>query len=297
MTMMISRRQAIAGTLLAVPTITGLSTAVAAKSDGGALEGRLRTLEERHGGRLGVSIQNLATGARLGHRADELFLMCSTSKALLGGFILARVDRGEEKLDRRIPVKKADLLDWAPVVGTRVGADMSVAELCEATITWSDNAAANILLASFGGPTVLTDFLRSTGDGVSRLDRTEPTLNTHEGPDDERDTSTPDAMLETLRKLVFGDVLSRRSKAQFATWLVMNKTGDTRIRAGFPDDWIAGDKTGTNGDTAGNANDVAIGWSPDRGAVLVVVFYEVPGISGDERNAVIAEVGRISVEV
>jgi beta-lactamase class A len=104
-------------------------------------------------------------------------------------------------------------------------------------------------------------------------------------------------MLETLRNLVFGDVLSRRSKAQLAAWLVMNKTGDARIRAGFPDNWIAGDKTGTNGDKAGNANDVAIGWSPDRGAVLVVVFYEVPGITGAERDAVIAEVGRIAVEV
>ena len=297
MTMTISRRQAIAGTLLAVPAIAALSTTVAAESDGGALVEQLRALEERHGGRLGVSILNLATGARLGHRADELFLMCSTFKALLGGFVLARVDRGEEKLDRRINVTASDLIDWAPVVETRVGADISVAELCEATITWSDNAAANILLASYGGPAALTDFLRSTGDKVSRLDRTEPTLNIHDGPDDERDTSTPDAMLETLRKLVFGDVLSRRSKAQLAAWLVMNKTGDARIRAGFPDDWIAGDKTGTNGDKAGNANDIAIGWSPDRGAVLVVVFYEVPGITGGERDAVIAEVGRIAVEV
>ena len=191
----------------------------------------------------------------------------------------------------------SDLIEWAPVVETRVGADISVAELCEATITWSDNAAANILLASYGGPSALTEFLRSTGDKVSRLDRTEPTLNAHDGPDDERDTSTPDAMLETLRNLVFGDVLSRRSKAQLAAWLVMNKTGDARIRAGFPDDWIAGDKTGTNGTTAGNANDIAIGWSPDRGAVLVVVFYEVPGITGGERDAVIAEGGRIAVEV
>ena len=223
--------------------------------------------------------------------------MCSTFKALLAGHILARVDREEETLDRRITVKKADLVDYAPVVEKRVGGSISVAELCEATITLSDNAAANILLAGSGGPKAVTQFLRGFGDEITRLDRTEPTLNYRETPDDERDTTTPVAMVETLRKLIFGDVLSPRSKAQLAAWLVMNKTGDTRLRAGFPADWTTGDKTGTNGDKAGNANDVAVAWSPDRGAIIVTAFCEIPGISGDERNALIAEIGRIAVDV
>jgi beta-lactamase class A len=297
MTMTISRRQAIAGALLAVPAVSAL-TGGAAAAAGGTLEKRLAELEARHEGRLGVAILNLATGARLGHRTDERFLMCSTFKALLAGHILARVDREEEALDRRIVVKKSDLVDWAPVVEKRIGGDgISIAELCEATITLSDNAAANLLLAASGGPKAVTEFLRGFGDDITRLDRTEPTLNYHETPDDERDTTTPVAMIETLRKLIFGDVLSPRSKAQLAAWLVMNKTGDTRLRAGFPVDWMTGDKTGTNGDKAGNANDVAIAWSPNRGAIIVSAFVEMPGISGDERNAVIAEVGRIAAEV
>ncbi|MDX3973099.1 BKC/GPC family carbapenem-hydrolyzing class A beta-lactamase [Shinella sp.] len=296
MTITISRRQALAGALLAVPAVSAMAGNAGAAA-GGALEKRLAELEARHGGRLGVAILNLATGVRLGHRTDEKFLMCSTFKALLAGHILARVDREEETLDRRITVRKADLVDWAPVVEKRVGGSISIAELCEATITLSDNAAANLLLAGSGGPKAVTKFLRGMGDDITRLDRTEPTLNYRETPDDERDTTTPVAMVETLRKLIFGDVLSPRSKAQLAAWLVMNKTGDTRLRAGFPADWTTGDKTGTNGDKAGNANDVAVAWSPDRGAVIVTAFYEIPGISGDERNAVIAEVGRIAVEV
>ena len=297
MTMTISRRQAIAGALLAVPAVSAL-TGGAAVAASGTLEKRLAELEARHEGRLGVAILNLATGARLGHRTDERFLMCSTFKALLAGHILARVDREEEALDRRIVVKKSDLVDWAPVVEKRIGGDgISIAELCEATITLSDNAAANLLLASSGGPKAVTEFLRGFGDDITRLDRTEPTLNYHDTPDDERDTTTPVAMIETLHKLIFGDVLSPRSKAQLAAWLVMNKTGDTRLRAGFPADWMTGDKTGTNGDKAGNANDVAIAWSPNRGAIIVSAFVEMPGISGDERNAVIAEIGRIAAEV
>jgi beta-lactamase class A len=296
MTMTISRRQAIAGALLSVPAVAVLTGGARAEAAKG-LEERLAALEARHKGRLGVAILNLATGARSGHRMDERFLMCSTFKALLAGHILARVDREEEALDRRQKVAKSDLVEWSPVVETRVGGTISVAELCEATITLSDNAAANLLLAGSGGPEALTAFLRGLGDEVSRLDRTEPALNYHEMPGDERDTTTPAAMLETLRKLLFTDVLSPRSKAQLGAWLVMNKTGDARLRAGFPADWLAGDKTGTNGDKAGNANDVAIGWSPDRGAIVVTAFCEMPGITGDERNAIIAEVGRIAVEV
>ena len=297
MTMTISRRQALAGALLAVPAVSALG-AIANAAAGGTLETRLAELEARHEGRIGVAILNFATGARLGHRMDERFLMCSTFKALLAAHILARVDKEDETLDRRIVVKASDLVDWSPVVKKRVGGDgISIAELCEATITLSDNAAANLLLASSGGPKAVTAFLRGLGDDTTRLDRTEPPLNYHETPTDERDTTTPLAMVETLRKLVFGDVLSARSRAQLAAWLVMNKTGDARLRAGFPANWTTGDKTGTNGDKAGNANDVAVAWSPDRGAIVVTAFVEIPGISGDERNAVIAEIGRIAAEV
>lgn len=297
MTMTISRRQAIAGALLAIPAVSVLAGAAGAAS-GGTPQEQLAELETRHNGRIGVAIHNLATNARLGHRADERFLMCSTFKALLAGHILARVDRKEEALDRRIVVKKSDLVDWAPVVEKRVGGKgITIAELCEATITLSDNAAANLLLGASGGPKAVTAFLRGFGDEITRLDRTEPTLNYHETPDDERDTTTPVAMTETLRKLIFTDVLSPRSKAQLAAWLVMNKTGDTRLRAGFPADWMTGDKTGTNGDKAGNANDVAVAWSPNHGAIVVSAFVEMPGISGDERNALIAEIGRIAAAV
>src|SRR5690606_18451400 len=139
---------------------------------------RLKALERTHGGRLGVAILDLATGARAGYRADERFLMCSTFKTLLAAFVLARVERGGERLDRRVVFARTDLVVWSPVTETRVGgAGMTVAELCEATVTLSDNTAANLLLASLGGPPALTAFVRSVGDEVTRLDRTEPELN------------------------------------------------------------------------------------------------------------------------
>jgi beta-lactamase class A len=291
---LISRRM-FAGTLALSPVVTSLAARAQAQSDPAA---QLAELERKSGGRLGVSILNVATGKRIGHRAGERFLMCSTFKALLAAHILARVDRKEDGLDRRIVYTKADLLPHAPITEKHVGGNgLSLAELCEAIVTLSDNPAANLLLASSGGPAGLTAFLRSIGDPVSRLDRTELDLNEYAAPGDPRDTSTPAAMLDTLRKLVLGNVLSRPSRAQLAAWLVANKTGDARLRAGFPANWLVGDKTGTGSNKTGYAHDVAAAWSPDRGAVLVTCYCEMPGLSPEQRNAVHAAVGSIAAHV
>lgn len=295
--MLLSRRQALAGSLLAVPAITALKAEGQAR-DGEAAEAMLAELEHKHLGRICVSILNPASGQRIEHRANERILMCSTFKALAAALVLVRVDKGEEKLDRRIKFSKKDLVSGSPVTQAHIGEPgMTMAELCDAAVTRSDNTAGNLLLASFGGPEALTAFCRTLGDSVSRLDRIEPELNYHDSPDDIRDTTTAAAMLENLRRLLFTDVLSGSSRSQLVAWLITNKTGDTRLRAGLPKDWLVGDKTGTNGDKNGNANDIAVVWPPDRAPIIVTAFCEIPSISADERNAVIAEIGRIASQI
>ena len=285
----ISRRCALtlAGAAL---TASALSSASAAPE--ADFKTRIGELEKRSGGRLGVAVLDTATGHRAGHRVDERFALCSTFKFLAAAFALARVDRGQERLDRRLVFSQADLVTYSPVTEKHVGGDgMSVAELCEAAIQLSDNTAGNLLLASFGGPAGLTGYLRSLGDDVSRLDRIETELNTAV-PGDPRDTTTPEAMLGSMQKLLLGDVLSQSSRERLTAWLVGNKTGDARLRAGLPKDWRVGDKTGT-GDN-GAANDIAIAWPPGRKPVLISAYFAESRISAGERNAVLAEVGRIA---
>lgn len=298
MTMSFSRRQALAGSLLAVPTLAAFASTARSERAGEA-ETMLAELERKHPGRFCVSILDLGNGRRIQHRADERILMCSTFKALLAAFALARVDKGEEKLDQRIRITKKDLVAVnSPVTKPHVGGKgLTIAELCDAIVTRSDNTAANLLLARFGGPAALTAFCRRLGDDITRLDRFELELNFHDGPDDQRDTTTAAAMAETLRKLLFTDVLSAASRSQLAAWLITNKTGDTRLRAGLPGDWLVGDKTGTNGDQHGNANDIAVIWPPDRAPLIVTAFCEIPKISSRDRDAVIAEIGRIASQV
>ena len=255
---------------------------------------RLADMEAREGGRLGVFVRDTATGATIEHRADERFPMCSTFKLLAAAAALKRVDQGAERLDRKIAYGPSDLLEYAPVAKAHVAeGGMTVADLCAAAIDWSDNTAGNLILESIGGPAGFTEFARSLGDAVTRLDRNEPTLN-ESLPGDPRDTTSPRAMAGTMQKVLVGDALSDASRSQLQTWLIGDKVGDKRLRAGLPPSWRIGDKTGT-GDR-GSTNAVAIIWPPGRAPLIATVYYTGSSASVDARNAVHKEIGALIAE-
>jgi beta-lactamase class A len=252
----------------------------------------IRAAEEASGGRLGVAVLDTGSGRRFAWRGDERFPMCSTFKLTLVAAILHRVDRGEDRLDRRVPVTARDILNNSPVSKAHVGGAATVATLCEATITQSDNTAANLLLPAVGGPAGLTRFIRSLGDAHTRLDRNEPSIGTAT-PGDPRDTTTPVAMLELIRRLLLGNVLSPASRRQLTDWAIANRTGDHRLRAGLPSGWRVGDKTGA-GDH-GTTNDIAILWPPRRPPLLVTSYLTGSSRPSDGRDAVLAAVARAVV--
>jgi beta-lactamase class A len=286
-----NRRNLLKGALLGASAIVlrpGLSLASGVGDDALA---QLTTLERRHGGRLGVAVLDTGSGRRIVHRADERFLMCSTFKLMAVAAVLARVDHGAEQLDRRIVFDKSALLSYAPVSRTHVGAPgMTVAELCQAAITLSDNTAANLLLASLGGPAAVTAYARSLGDNVTRLDRIEPELNLV-SPGGVLDTTAPNAMLADLQTLLLGHVLSEASRQQLIAWLRATTTGRNLLRAGIPPAWRVGDKTGRG--PRGETNDIAIVWPPQRKPLLVTTYYAESTATYDECEAVLADVGRI----
>lgn len=257
-----------------------------------ALQGECAALEHRHGGRLGVAVLDTAGTRRIAHRGDERFPLCSTFKALAAAFVLARVDAGRENLSHRVVYGREDLVTYSPVTERHVGGDgLTMGEICEAAVTLSDNTAANLILDRVGGPAGLTVYLRAIGDDTTRLDRRETALN-EASPGDPRDTTTPLAMLETLRKLALGDALSASSRDQLTAWLVANRTGDRRLRAGVPAGWRVGDKTGSG--AYATTNDVAVLWPPGRAPIVVTAYYTGTQASPDERDAVLAEIGRLA---
>jgi beta-lactamase class A len=260
-----------------------------------SLNERFTAIERRIACRLGVAAIDTGTGRRLEYRASELFAMCSTFKFLLAACILKRADAGKGDLERSIPYEKKDLLEYAPVTRAHVqeGA-MTVGDLCAAAIAVSDNTAANLLLAQIGGPAGLTAFIRSIGNQVTRLDRIEPNLN-DAIPGDARDTTSPGAMVDSMRKLLIGEGLSAKSRAQLASWMEKSSMGGNRLRAGVPTDWRAGDKTGTGEN--GAIGDVGIFWPPHKSPILVAAYVMEGKATREAREQAIASVGRLVSQV
>jgi beta-lactamase class A len=252
----------------------------------------LAAYERETGGRIGLFAENLASGTKMAWRAEERFVMCSTFKASLAAFVLARIDRGEDRLEDMVAYGAQDLLDYAPVAKQNLAAGaMSVSDMCKAIVELSDNTCANLLLARSGGPAALTAFWRSTGDTVSRLDHNEPELN-RSPPGDPHDTTTPAAMAGNLRRFVLAEVLSTRSRQHLTDWLVGCKTGNNRLRGGLPKEWKIGDKTGNNGKDA--SGDIAIAWPNAGGPILVCVYTQGGSPTARQIESVFAEIGRMA---
>src|SRR5881394_2669041 len=228
---------------------------------------RILSIEQRTGARIGVAALDTGNGKRLDYRSEERFPMCSTFKFLAAAAVLKRVDNGQEKLHRFVFYGANDILEYAPVTKAHLkDGGMTLGALCAAAIEQSDNTAGNLLLDVIGGPPGLTNFARSIGDQITRLDRKEPELNSAI-PGDERDTTTPAAMCAHMRRLLLADVLSESSRQQLEDWLQHNETGALMIRAAVPQTWSVGDKTGrcANGATS----DIAIIRPPGRAPIII----------------------------
>lgn len=304
-------RRAVVGACLAASLVLVASACAAGGSDGAAptsspsradataptpsaptidVTDELSSLEARYDARVGVYAVDTGTGETVSHRADERFAYASTFKALLAAVVLKQVD----DLDRVVTYGADALVTYSPVTEQYAGSGMSVAELAEAAVRVSDNTAANLLLGTLGGPAGLTAFCRRLDDTVTRLDRTEPALN-EALPGDLRDTTTPEAMLGLIDRLVLGEALAAPSRERLRGWLLGNRTGARKLRAGLPEGWRAGEKTGSG--ARGTANDVGFLLPPGGGApVLVAVYLTGAGVAAEGQDAAIAAVARAIAE-
>ncbi|WP_188187405.1 class A beta-lactamase [Nonomuraea sp. SYSU D8015] len=275
-----------AGTLGTVPASAATVVAVQAVSGEAQVKKELRALEKSFKGRIGAYAVDTATGKTVGYRAGERFPLLSTFKAMACAAVLHKARTSEPGLmDKRIRWTAAEVLDYSPVTEKHVEDGLTVAQLCEATITVSDNTAGNLILKEIGGPAGLTKYFRSLKDPISRLDRYEPGLNDWT-PKDKRDTTTPAAIARDLRALTTGNALHAKDREQFNAWLIATKTGDARIRAGLPKTWTIGDKTGTNSTGFGGGNDIAVIWPKKGAAPIVMAVYtnRTPGLPTDEKT-------------
>lgn len=256
---------------------------------------RIADLETKLGGRLGVYVSDATGRVLIAHRDTERFPMCSTFKFLLGAAALKRAEQGSITLDQVLPFGEADLLSYAPVTKANVGkGGMSVHDLCAAAVTLSDNTAANLVMRAIGGPAAVTAFARSIGDHDTQLDRFEPELNSAI-PGDPRDTTTPRAIAEDLRRILAGNALAPTSVQMLEGWMAESKTGLKRLRAGLPHDWSTADKTGSGANAT--ANVVALVRPKSRPTLFVATYVTGATLDGDALDAGHADVGRIISDI
>lgn len=260
----------------------------------------LRLLEAKSGGRLGVAILDTATGRVTGHRTDERFGMCSTFKLPLAAVTLHEIDAGRLRGDTLLAYKESDLAPNSPVARANlVKGGMTIIDCAKAAQQFSDNTAANLLIRQLGGPTRFTAKLRALGDPASRLDRYEPAMNLVL-PGEVHDTTTPRGMAMGMRAYLLGRALKPASRALLIGWMIETKTGARRLRAGFPPDWRAGDKTGSSWNETkmvDKVNDIAIVWPPRRAPLIVAAYLDGATMSKSirpEDETILAEVGRIA---
>ncbi|MGQ9350256.1 class A beta-lactamase [Mycolicibacterium gilvum] len=230
-------------------------------------EERIAALAARHDARIGLYAADLDSGATLAFGDTDTFAVCSTFKTYAAGAVLQRVQQGRLGLGDTVLIEAADIRPHSPVTEPRVGTAMTLAELCQAALQQSDNAAANGLLRVLGGPSVITEFARSIGDDRTRLDRWEVELNSAV-PGDPRDTSTPRALATGYQALLTGDVLDPIGRRQLVDWMLANQTSS--MRAGLPAGYTSADKTGS-GDY-GSTNDVGIAFGPAGQRLLLAVM-------------------------
>jgi beta-lactamase class A len=245
--------------------------------------------EWKIGARIGVSIYDVTAKDLWNYNGNIRFPLMSTFKALACAKLLFDVEKGSQSFDVSTVITKQSIITWSPIAQKLIGEKMTLKEACAAAMIMSDNTATNIVLMGIKGPKALTQFMRSIGDDVTRLDRIEPDLN--EAIDgDKRDSTTPNAMVKSLHTLFFGDVLSQDSKNQLKQWMMDNKVTGSLLRSVLPKKWSIADRSGSGG--FGSRAITAVVWSDKRTPLIISIYLTQTDASFAQRNKTIADIGK-----
>ncbi len=281
--------------ILTLLTLTGCSSpeapVVKTETPASAMDQKFAALENKFDVRLGVYAIDTETDVVVAYREDERFAFASTYKALAAGAVLHQ--KPLEELDKVITYTKDDLVTYSPITEKHVATGMTLREVADAAVRYSDNTAGNLLFKELGGPKGFESALRQIGDSVTTSERYEPELNEAK-PEDIRDTSTPKALATSLRAYTVGDVMSSDKQTILIEWLKGNTTGDKLIRAGVPKDWKVGDKTGAA--SYGTRNDIGIIWPPNKKPIVIAVLSSRDKQDATYDDALIAEATKVAVE-
>ena len=239
--------------------------------------------------RVGMTVFDSNTGTTWNYRGDERFPLNSTHKTFSCAALLAKVDGKSLSLGQSVSISKEMLVTYSPITEKSLSPEtVTLSKICQAAVSYSDNTAANVVFDAIGGATGFNAYMRSIGDEQTQLDRKEPELN--EGtPGDVRDTTTPNAIVNSLRKILLGDGLSVSSRSGLTQWMLDDQVAGALLRASLPSDWKIADKTGAGG--YGSRSIVAVIWPPSKQPIVVGIYITQTKASMQASNQAIARIG------
>ena len=248
-------------------------------------------LEKEYDARLGVYVIDTGTKDIVGFHEDERFAYTSTSKALATAVLLKQ--NPISVLEEIRTFTNEDIVNYSPITEDFVNKGMSLGKIAEAAVQYSDNTAGNLLFEELGGPDGFEKALRESGDTITMADRIEPELN-EAIPGDSRDTSTPKALATSLEVFGISEYLPADKQEIFTNWLKGSTTGDSLIRAGVPEGWEVGDKSGAGG--YGTRNDIAIVWPPNREPIIIAIMSSRNEEDASFNDELIAKATKVIVQ-
>jgi beta-lactamase class A len=242
--------------------------AEAASSPGlASVEQQLSYLVAGKSADVGIAALDLTTGESISVKGNTAFPMASTVKVAVAALYLAQVDQGRRSLD--------DTINGQPA-----------RSLMRRMLIHSDNRATDILLRDLGGPRALHDWLQQNGLSGLRVDRTiAQLLNDKRDLWDSRDSSTPVAMVDLLRRIYKAELIKPASRNYLMDLMAQCETGKNRMKALLPFGTPVEHKTGT---LDGLTDDVGFITMPDGRRIAVAIFAR----GGSNRPRTIAETAR-----
>lgn len=246
----------------------------------------LTKIEKTFDGKLGVYAIDTNNGKVISYRSNEMFPMLSTFKLVAVSALLKKSDEGKLSLSESIKYTKDDIVPWHPITGKYLDrGSMSLNELADAAMRYSDNTATNLITYKLGGLDMVNAFAKSIGNRSFNMKNYESDLNSN--PKIHDDSSTPKEMALSVQKLLLSDVLSKKSRQVLHDWMERNTTGNNKIRAGLPSGWSAAEKTG--GGLYGAVNDLGIVWSNSCKPIVLAIYTVQHKKDAEYRHDILAQ--------
>jgi len=228
--------------------------------------------------------------------------MQSVFKLPLAIAVLQRVEEGKLSLDQFIRFRKEDRFlphAYSPLQDKYPEADVDIPlrELLRLAVSLSDNAAADLLLRTIGGPKAVNEYMASLGIAGFHMEDDEHALHRDVNAQ-YRNWFSPRGAAQLLRRISDHSPISPEHTALLFTWMEASVIG-TRLKGDLPPGAVVAHKPGTSDVDNGIAhatNDIGLITLPDGRRLAIAVFVTDSRADEATRDQTIARIARAAYE-